>query len=592
MRRTGCLLLLALLSALAYGQSANPTNPVAVILVDPSTGNTYNSGGSPVSTSFYPIANFTSPISVTLIDPSTGNPYKSTGAPTCTLGQLVYYATSGATFSCLTLGTNLTLSGSTLNASSTAATAFSALTGSTNTTAAMLVGAGASLGYTSTGTVSANELLNVAVPSLVNGDCLGVTSSAWAMVNCGGGSTTFQVNGTGLDSSSTVNFENSAATDGLTLTFANPSAGIVQLGFTGTLSNSGLANSAITVNTETCTLGLTCTIPFDINSSALTSQAGLNFITSTTNSVGLIVTPSNPATNETKFEITGSSYTGNAATATNLASYPTLCSGSQFSQGLSSGSNNCSTPSGSGITLQTNGTNNTSQTALNIENGQGVQCSNPSSGNVQCETTQPERTVTGTTDTISCTTDSGSVILYNSSSAVAVSVPQATGSCAAGFAFTVENAGSANPTLTPTTSTIQGLSALVIPTNQGCSLWSDGTNYQVASCTALSSLVDALSSGTSITPNCAYGANTVTITGNATINAPTGCTPHTGQKLFLDIQSASSYTYTASSYITGSTTGSWPASSTGSSKDDHFELIYDGYLGSPGWTLAAYNLGL
>ncbi len=40
--------------------------------------------------------------------------------------------------------------------------------------------------------------------------------------------------------------------------------------------------------------------------------------------------------------------TGNAATATNLASYPTICSGGQFSQGLSSGSNNCATPSGGG----------------------------------------------------------------------------------------------------------------------------------------------------------------------------------------------------------------------------------------------------
>ena len=40
------------------------------------------------------------------------------------------------------------------------------------------------------------------------------------------------------------------------------------------------------------------------------------------------------------------STTGNATTATNLASYPSLCSGSQFSQGLSSGSNNCATPSG------------------------------------------------------------------------------------------------------------------------------------------------------------------------------------------------------------------------------------------------------
>ena len=40
--------------------------------------------------------------------------------------------------------------------------------------------------------------------------------------------------------------------------------------------------------------------------------------------------------------------TGNAATATDLASYPTLCAGGQFSQGLSSGSNNCGTPAGGG----------------------------------------------------------------------------------------------------------------------------------------------------------------------------------------------------------------------------------------------------
>lgn len=68
-------------------------------------------------------------------------------------------------------------------------------------------------------------------------------------------STNFEVNGTALSSSSTVNFENSAATDGLTLTFSNPSAGNVQLGFTGTLSNSGLANSSLTFNGVSTALG-------------------------------------------------------------------------------------------------------------------------------------------------------------------------------------------------------------------------------------------------------------------------------------------------------------------------------------------------
>src|SRR5262249_21294266 len=44
------------------------------------------------------------------------------------------------------------------------------------------------------------------------------------------------------------------------------------------------------------------------------SASGLNAITSTTNSVGLTVTPSNPGTNQEKWEITGGAYTGSAAT--------------------------------------------------------------------------------------------------------------------------------------------------------------------------------------------------------------------------------------------------------------------------------------
>ncbi len=176
-------------------------------------------------------------------------------------------------------------------------------------------------------------------------------SAAPTLVSCGSGTvTSFEVNGTGLSSSTAVNFENSAATDGLTLSFSNPSAGNVQLGLSGALTNAGLANPATTVNTETCTLGSTCTIPFDINSSALTSQAGLNFITSTTNSVGLTATPSNPGTNEVKWEITGSNYTGNAATATALATTPSLCGSGQAAQGITpvGDATGCFTPTGSG----------------------------------------------------------------------------------------------------------------------------------------------------------------------------------------------------------------------------------------------------
>ena len=71
------------------------------------------------------------------------------------------------------------------------------------------------------------------------------------------GSTTFEVNGTPLSSSSTVNFL-SGTYQGLTISVANSSAGNVQLGGSGTLNNAGLTNSTITIQGATCTLGGSC----------------------------------------------------------------------------------------------------------------------------------------------------------------------------------------------------------------------------------------------------------------------------------------------------------------------------------------------
>jgi len=96
------------------------------------------------------------------------------------------------------------------------------------------------------------------------------------------------------------------------------------------IPNSALANTGTTVNSQSCVLGSSCTIPFQTNGSGNTSQAGINLLTSTTNAVGLTVTPVNSATNGEKFEITGGSYTGSAAgysgSAHGLAA-PLLCNG-------------------------------------------------------------------------------------------------------------------------------------------------------------------------------------------------------------------------------------------------------------------------
>lgn len=95
--------------------------------------------------------------------------------------------------------------------------AFSAITSATNTTAAMLCGAGCTLGPSSTGIVTASRL-----------GTLGTTT------------TVLHGNASG-----------------------NPTYGAVSLtaDVTGALPNANLANPSTTVNSQTCTLGSTCTIP-------------------------------------------------------------------------------------------------------------------------------------------------------------------------------------------------------------------------------------------------------------------------------------------------------------------------------------------
>jgi hypothetical protein len=90
------------------------------------------------------------------------------------------------------------------------------------------------------------------------------STNTWSAFALGSG-TTFQVDGTGLSSSSTVNFQDALAFNGLTLTFTNPSAGNVKLVWSGTLGNAGLTNSSMTVGSTSCTLGSTCAPSTTVN---------------------------------------------------------------------------------------------------------------------------------------------------------------------------------------------------------------------------------------------------------------------------------------------------------------------------------------
>jgi hypothetical protein len=92
---------------------------------------------------------------------------------------------------------------------------------------------------------------------------------------------------------------------------------------------------------------------------------------------------------------------------------------------------------------------------------------------------------TGTTYTI-VSGDLGKLVTFSNASSVAVTVPDATGSFAAGASFDVQNKGAGTVTLNrQTSSTINGGTSLPILTNQGCTLISDGTNWQIGACTAV-----------------------------------------------------------------------------------------------------------
>jgi hypothetical protein len=94
---------------------------------------------------------------------------------------------------------------------------------------------------------------------------------------------------------------------------------------------------------------------------------------------------------------------------------------------------------------------------------------------------------TGTTYTF-LTSDAAKLVTFNNASSCAVSLPAATAAgFTAGFSVDVENLGAASCVITPTTSTINGVSTLTVAQNQGCSISSDGANYQVSACTAVAS---------------------------------------------------------------------------------------------------------
>src|SRR5438128_5931091 len=84
---------------------------------------------------------------------------------------------------------------------------------------------------------------------------------------------------------------------------------------------------------------------------------------------------------------------------------------------------------------------------------------------------------TGTSYTV-LASDRGKLVTLTNASAVAVTLPVATGAgFPAGWATFISNQGAGTVTITPTTSTIDGAASLTLATNASVLVVSDGSNY-------------------------------------------------------------------------------------------------------------------
>ena len=119
----------------------------------------------------------------------------------------------------------------------------------------------------------------------------------------------------------------------------------------------------------------------------------------------------------------------------------------------------------------------------------------------------------GTTDTITVN-DYGFIVSENNAGAVAVALPQATGSFST-FSYYQLNKGAGVVTITPTTSTINGAATYTLGQNQSAFIVSDGTNWQVFAGAA----APPGSSG-QLVYNAAGVFGAFTMAGDCTVSAP------------------------------------------------------------------------
>lgn len=151
---------------------------------------------------------------------------------------------------------------------------------------------------------------------------------------------------------------------------------------------------------------------------------------------------------------------------------------------------------------------------------------------------------TGTSYTVA-SSDFGNTITLSNASAIAVTLPQATGAFASGWHATLVNVGSSTVTITPTTSLIAGASTFTLNRNQGCTLVSNGTNWVVLPMTGIRGALSTVASAAT-TDIGSTASDRISITGTTTITS-FGTVPNVVR--FVTFSGALTLTYNATSLI-------------------------------------------
>lgn len=440
-------------------------------------------------------ANFLSPIPI-----NTGVSGLGTGVASFLIVPSATNLGAAVTGAGLVAGANITITGTwpnqTITASSSASTAFSALAGSTNTTASMLVGTGASLGPTGAGIVNANQVNGATVPAGATVLATNVSNQVVAATTTGSGSVV-------LSTSPTLVTPSLGIPSALTLTNASglPLAGITGFG-TGVstfLATPSSANLAAAVTGETGSGALvfgtspTLTTP-NIGAATGTSLSVSGQLTSTvvTGTAPLVVSSTTPVTNL--------NIGGNAATATALST----TGGNGTFWGVSGGVQGYFTPSASASSVTPGTTTVVGATApCLLDNSASTTMGCAALGNNLSITagvlgsTVPNRTVT-TSPTVA-STDMGGVLIMNVTGGGTMTVPAISSTVFAnGMSLLVINysASTAAVSTTPTINSGGGcVSAAGIPAGDAWQMLSNGTTID---CTQ--TIPSASGGGTPSTP--------------------------------------------------------------------------------------------